>query len=67
MKTNTTMTNAERQNKLEETHKAILKIELTLRKSAHSMSEVRRELLEEKLEDLNDEFISLTNDINANA
>jgi hypothetical protein len=24
-------------------------------------------LLEEKLEDLNDEFISLTNDINANA
>ena len=54
-------------DKLEAVHKEILKIELTLRKSAHSMSEVRRELLEEKLEDLNDEFIGLTNDVNANA
>jgi len=52
-------------NTLKSLHQEILKIEKTLRASAHKMSSYRRNLLEEKLEDLNDEFIRLSNQINA--
>lgn len=48
----------------EKTHELILKLEESLRKRGHLMAPIVRELVEEKIEDLNDEFIIQTNEHN---